>query len=388
MAITPPSGIKARFANAWAYLTVERRSGCSIEVQQGHDGQWEAAVLWGSEWPIAMYADGRPTQWRARYMRSGNTSAWTTGTVAYPDTFTEHDDSNPAPGPDPSPVPPAAPVGLRTTGFTASEATVAWDMVDDTVDYWHVRFTGDANWRRSMLPEWTFGGLEPGHTYEWEVKAVRGTLESTASSASFTFGDKPEPDPVPDETVGTPRNVRAHCITHQSTKVEWDRDPSIHEYEVWIDGAGDAAQRTQDTIVTVTGLTPLTSYTAHVVARTADGRTSAPGSIAFTTGSAEPAPVPDPDVDTDAEWPAPELMVWPLEGGRVRATWTDEDDGTKPKREMGYPFWHVSLDQKTWYFTRERQYEFEVLPGTEVMVSVYGVWDNTLTAIATKGVAL
>ena len=48
----------------------------------------------------------------------------------------------------------------------------------------------------------------------------------------------------------------------------------------------------------------------------------------------------------------------------------------------------MSLDGRTWFFTRERQFEFDVNPGAQVMVSVYGVWDNTLTHIATKGVAL
>src|SRR5690606_26053227 len=198
----------------------------------------------------------------------------------------------------------------------------------------------------------------------------------------------PEPDPEPDEAPAAPRNVRAHCITHQSSKVEWDRDPAVHEYEVWLAGAEDAAQRTQDTIVTVTGLKPLTSYTAIVVAYSRSGKASAPGTVQFRTGSAEPAPEPDPDVDTAADWPAPELQVWPLENGKVRASWVDPDDGQKPKGQMGYPYWHVSLDQKTWFFTRSREYEFEVAPGGEVFVSVYGVWDNNLTAIATRGVAL
>ena len=309
MPITPPSGLRARFASGWAYVSVPSQPGMSVEVEYSvHGAPFHPCAKGGADYLVPLYQAGTNirTQWRARYTRGGQASEWTTGEAWAPDGFMEDAHAHPEPDPDPEPEP------------------------------------------------------DP----------------------------EPDPDPVPDEAPAAPRNVRAHCITHQSTKIEWDRDPAVHEYEVWLDGHRDAAQRTQDTIVTVTGLKPLTSYTAIVVAYSRSGKASAPGTVQFRTGSAEPAPDPDPDVDTAADWPAPDLMVWPLENGKVRASWVDPDDGQKPKGQMGYPYWHVSLDQKTWFFTRERQYEFEVAPGGEVFVSVYGVWDNTLTAIATKGVAL
>ena len=269
MAITPPSGVRARFAGSWAYLSAPTQPGMTVEIEfSAHDAPFHPCAKHGAEFLVPMYAAGTgiKTQWRARYKRGDQASEWTTGDVWAPDGFSENTHQQPVP-PDPIPDP------------------------------------------------------KPPHPVP-----------------------EPDPDPVPDGKPSTPQNVRAHCITHNSTKVEWDRDPKVTEYEVWIGGNRDSAQRTKDTLVTVTGLLPNTHYTAHVVAH-ANGHQSEPGSIGFRTGTAEPPPITDPDTDTAAEWPAPDLMVWPLEGGKVRATWTDPDDGTKPKKDMGYPFWHVSLEQ-------------------------------------------
>ena len=305
-----------------------------------------------------------------------------------------------------------APTGITATSRGGGWHTVSWDPVPGA-DYYESWHEGEGHPTQLATPTSALLAIAAGTRRFTRVRNVVGNLASTwvtvtldAHGVIVDLDGEPAPDPTPPKpppkpdpvppkpdptppaaAPGRPRNVRAHCITHQSTKVEWDRDPVVHEYEVWIDGSPDEAQRTADTLVSVTGLKPTTRYTAKVVAHNPHG-SSEPGEIVFTTGRDEPAPEPDPDVDVAAEWPAPALVVWPLEGGKVRATWTDPDDGRKPKKEMGYPFWHVSLDGTTWYFTRDRQYEFEVLPGAEVMVSVYGVWDNTLTAIATKGVAL
>ena len=304
MPVSAPTGIQARFAAGWAYLTVPPSSGAVVEVEAFLNDEWVVAHRYGSEYLVQMYADGSPTEWRARYVVGDQPGPWRTGRVAFPDSFIEDGGTSPDPDPGPKPDP------------------------------------------------------DPG----------------------------PTPDPVPGPP-SAPRNVRAHCITDTSTKIEWDRDPTVMEYEVWIAPHRDAAPRTGSTLVTVSGLTQATEYTAVVVAHNAHGA-SPEGRVQFRTGVPEPEPDPDPDVDVDADWPAPELMVLPLEGGKVRATWTDPDDGTKPTKDMGYPYWHVSLDQKTWYFTKERQIEFTVNPDAQVMVSVYGVWDNTLTRIATKGVSL
>ncbi|WP_182547067.1 fibronectin type III domain-containing protein [Halosaccharopolyspora lacisalsi] len=393
MAIQPPTGVKARFAPGWAYLTVAPKNGHSIEVEYSTDDStsWHAASTFGAEYLVPMYNDPRRTEWRARYKRAESVSTWTTGKVGSPDFFQE--DSDHKPNPDPTPdTPPAAPNGVQVTAedATAGTARIEWSQTG-TVDHWEVK-TGSGEFQPASGRDYVLRNLTPGTAYEVQVRAVgkgnSGLLYSPATTHRFVFQADVKPDPDPDTTVATPRNVRAHCIAPTSTKLEWDRDPVVHEYEVWLDAAQNAAQRTQDTLVSVKGLKPETQYTAHVVAHTADGRKSQPGSIVFKTGSPEPAPDPDPDVDVKADWPAPDLMVWPIENGKVRATWDDPDDGSKPKSAMGYPFWHVSVDQRTWYFTKTREFEFEVAPGAEVMFSVYGVWDNTLTAIATKGAAL
>lgn len=392
MAITPPSGVRARFSGGWAYLTVPSQPGMSVEVEYSvHDAPFHPCAKNGAEHLLPMYQAGTNirTKWRARYKRGDQASEWTTGEVWAPDGFTENAHENIPDGK------PQTPTGLQVVSQDVAHGAVLVSWFTDDVPLWLVQLEG-GDVVTTDKPEFEFVGLTPGKTYSWSVRAVArdstgAEVESDPASATFTVDKKPGPDPdpnpVPGGKPGVPQNVRAHCITHESTKVEWDRDPAVLEYEVWIGGNRDAAQRTKDTIVTVTGLLPNTQYTAHVVAHINDQQ-SEPGSCSFKTGVPEPPPIVDPDTDTAADWPAPGLQVWPLEGGKVRASWTDPDDGTKPKTLMGYPFWHVSIDQQTWFFTKERQYEFELAPGTEVMVSVYGVWDNTLTAIATKGVAL
>lgn len=288
--------------------------------------------------------------------------------------------------------PPQNPTGLRlvSTDPAYASASVAWTAAADA-EFWEVELEGVfPRPRKANAAEYTFSDLAENTLYGYRVRAVRTgaggkLLRSGWARGEFTYqGSKPPPpEPVP-----TPRNVRAHCISHNSTKVEWDLDASVIEYAVWLVGAEDAAQRTQDTLVTLRGLTSNTSYTAYVVAYDENGRSSEPGSVTFKTGVPEPPPDEDPDTDTAADWPAPRLEVVPTQHGRVRATWDDPATSEKPTSGMGFPFWHVSLDQRTWYFTRERQYEFDVGHGGELFVSVYGVWDNTLTGIATQGVAL
>lgn len=378
-----PTGIQARFAAGWAYLTVPTQTGATIEVEALLNGSWTAVHRYGTEYLVQMYADGRPTEWRARYQVDGQPGPWRTGRVAFPDVFVE--DSTSAPD-DVTGV--AAPTGLRVTSHTNGRVTVAWDAAPD-ITSWRVQL-GQAAARTVTTPADEFIGLEPG-TYSWSVVAVHVDADgyehlSQPATATFTVADTPTP-PDPGKAPEAPRNVRAHCITDRSAKVEWDRDPEVMEYEVWIDPHRGEAQHTASTLVVINGLTQATQYTAMVVAHNAHG-SSEPSHVVFHTGVPEPVPDPDPDIPVEADWPAPDLTVQPLEGGKVRATWTDPDDGTKPKSQMGYPYWHVSLDQRTWYFTRERQWEFDVAPGAQVMVSVYGVWDNSLTEIATKGVAL
>lgn len=305
-------------------------------------------------------------------------------------------------GTDPE-TPPAPPSGLHvvSTDPEYASVTVGWHPQGDA-DYWEVLLDDVyPRYRRANSTEYVFSDLTDGTQYSYRVRAVRKSptsgklLRSAPTRGHFTY-DGHTPPPVGPQP---PRNVRAHCITDTSTKVEWDLDAGVYEYRVWIEGMEDAAQTTQGSLVTVVGLSQATAYTALVTARDRAGNESRPGSVWFRTGIPEPDPDPDPEVPTEPDWPAPTLMIEPLEGGRARATWDDPPEGTppgiytpspgrKPTGAMGYPFWHVSTDQATWFFTRDRQHEFEIPRSGEVQVSVYGVWDNTLTGIATKGVAL
>lgn len=392
MATPKPHGITAEhLGNGWNVVRWDALPGENVHYECQHEGESNVTKLREPETALLAIAPGTKRWTQIRNVVDGVESGWIKVTLNSDGKIVKiegEDDPTPPPV-----VPPKPPENLRLVSSEIEQgiANVAWDKAADA-DYWEVLLENHySNYRRADGPLYTFHDLTKGARYSWRVRAVRnvpgGTpLTSGPTRSEFTFGsDDPKPPPVvPDK----PQNVRAHCITHQSTKIEWDRDPAVHEYEVWIDGQEEAAQRTQDTIVTILGLQQQKSYTARVVAYTLDGQKSEPGSVHFVTGKPEPDPDPDPETETKPEWQAPALTVWPVEGGKVRASWDDPALPQKPVADMGYPFWHVSLDQQTWFFTRERHHEFEVTQGGEVMVSVYGVWDNTLTAIATKGVAL
>src|SRR5690606_30277164 len=357
--MSKPTGITARFDGGWCFVTVPAGP-APTQVQAQLNGAWQDAPQHGTEWLVAVYATHTiSTPWRARY----GTGEWTTGKATYPNTF--HIDGaqdpvvppNPDPGPSPDddgkPKPPpdrpqlAAPGNPRVTAQRPDQhqVDVAWDPVTGAAGYEVQLHPGMTRPRRVNGTTFTFPDLQPG-TYHWTVRAVdAGGHHGAEATGEFQFGEhQPDPDPGPTPDPGgqrpeAPRNVRAHCVTFETTRIEWDRDPTVMEYEVWLDGQEDHAQHTQDTIVYVTGLQQNTPYVAKVRAHNAHGA-SEPGQVRFVTGVPEPAPDEDPDTETGADYPAPDLTVWPLEGGRVRATWKDPDnDGTgkpRPKGEEGY----------------------------------------------------
>lgn len=394
MATPAPTGIQV-LAHGGNWFTLSWQP-----VPHPDNHGYESEYAWGSgrrqapESVMFAVAPGTRDWCRVRNWVGGTPSSWVKVTVDDKGAIValEGGDNQPEP-------PPAAPTGLRVlrTDPTNGTAVVAWAHQPEA-DYWEVMLEGAySRWRQATRPEHTFEDLHAGTNYRYQVRAVRraatgAPIPSSPTAGQVTLKEEPAPpNPDPDPVAPpAPRNVRAHCITHESAKIEWDRDPTVMEYEAWIGEHQGESQHTQATLVTVTGLKPRTTYTAYVVAKNAHGD-SARGQVTFTTGVAEPPPEVDPDIPTGADWDAPQLEVMPLESGRVRATWIDpptQDGNAKPTAQMGYPFWHVSLDQRTWFFSRERMFEFDVQPGGEVFVSVYGVWDDTLTAIATKGVAL
>src|SRR5690606_25111917 len=186
---------------------------------------------------------------------------------------------------------------VQATIDAQGTVAVAWDYQPEA-DYWEVMLDGAySRWRKVHEPAHTFEDVQPDTTYRYQVRAIRRSatgapVPSFPTAAQFTLAGqpvppKPDPDPKPEPEPGpaapaTPTNVRAHCITHQSAKIEWDRDPAVMEYEVWVGGHRGESQHTAATLVTVNGLQPRTTYTAHVVAKNAHGE-SAAGQVTFTT---------------------------------------------------------------------------------------------------------
>lgn len=383
MAFPTPRGIRARFAPGWAYLTVPTVPDYSLEVQGnvGGDDGWKPVEKWGTEYPLAMYADPRRTEWRARYKRSGANGEWTTGRVWHPDNFEE--DSG---GTDPTPPPPTG-LSVGDLDVPAGQATATWNG-DPRAEFWRVRLHNvpGARWRVARHPEIRFGGLAEGETYSWDVLAVATDAdgyeyESEFTSGRFTFGDVEPPPPNP---LQPPQGLTVHCITTNSGKAEWHQDPAADDWEVWLDDDRNEAFLTTRTIVAIKDLAPDTWYQVNVVARqgapdTPGYRESVPATERFKTlADQEKPPPPPPPIGGDL--PAPtNLVVRADSPSSITATWTDERPSVSEEN-----FYYATVDGRRWDRINGSQARFEVQAGQAYTVSVFGVFGNRLTGIAQK----
>ncbi|WP_336207544.1 glycoside hydrolase family 9 protein [Nonomuraea sp. LPB2021202275-12-8] len=146
------------------------------------------------------------------------------------------------------------------------------------------RITSSGTW--DPANDWSYRGIAttPGAT---PVTARNITLHS---GATRIWGDPPGPEEEDETPPGKPGKPAVSAVTGSTARLSWTAatdDVGVTGYDVYRGGA--KAGTATGTTFELTGLTPGTGYTVHVVARDAAGNSSPPSdSTDFTTTDTPP----------------------------------------------------------------------------------------------------
>ncbi|MDW8157637.1 MAG: fibronectin type III domain-containing protein [Bacteroidia bacterium] len=83
----------------------------------------------------------------------------------------------------------ATPTGLTSTNISGSSATLSWNPISGASYVVEYKVSGSTTWSSASTStnSFTLTGLNPGTTYQWQVKAVCGNIQSSPSSiVTFT----------------------------------------------------------------------------------------------------------------------------------------------------------------------------------------------------------
>lgn len=332
--IPKPKGVQARFTSGWAYLTVPTIPGYSLQVQVHQDGTWSDVDKWGTEYRAAMYQDGRRTEWRARYKRSGNTGDWLTGRVWWPDNFEEDGDSGEKP---------PAPTGLASAAISGDWFTVGW-APPAGVDELRVS-VNDAQ-PEVLDPDersYRVEGAEPYTLHRITVTAVKDGVESDPAGLDVLTTRRTDGLPGPAD----PERLEVVEVTATAATVCWHQ-PDLKAVAWWQAGApGIDWQYPTEPQVRFTGLTPATTYSVLVIAHGHDKSISASTNSRITVTTTGGTPDPHP-----AQPSGLRVVSKDLPGGKATVAWTSADDAE---------FWRVRLTGDRWRVVRTPQVVFSGL---------------------------
>ena len=149
----------------------------------------------------------------------------------------------------------SAPGGIAKNS-TSSSATISWKPVSGANSY-NIKFNGTAY--RVNGTSKTFTGLTAGTAYPFQVCA-NNSKGSGAYSAAMTVTTAP----------GVPQGITAKS-TEDSVTLQWSAQKGATGYVVNFDGREIAVTGTTSTHM---GLTPNTSHTYQICAKSADGKSS------------------------------------------------------------------------------------------------------------------
>ncbi len=196
-------------------------------------------------------------------------------------------------------APPAPPTisSVTSTGITFTSATITWTTsqpATSQVNYGTTTSYGSSSPLNSTLQtsqSVTLTGLSPNTTYNFDVvSANAGALSSTSSNFTFTTLG----------VTGTPpviSNVAAAVNSAVSVTITWTTDqPSSAQVNYGTTTAYGSASALNSTLqtsqsVTLTGLTPGTTYDFDVVSAVSGGASTTSTNATFTTPPAPVAPV-------------------------------------------------------------------------------------------------
>jgi chitinase len=169
---------------------------------------------------------------------------------------------------------PTAPTNLRVTGVTASSVSLAWNASTDNVGVtqYEVMRAGASPVNVGGV-SFTVTGLASDTSFTFTVRARDAAGNVSASSNQVTARTQPGSDT---QAPTVPANLRTQMVTSTSVALVWDAsmdNVGVTQYEVFQNGVSVGGGSL--TNLTVTGLTPGTSYAFRVRARDAAGNVSA-----------------------------------------------------------------------------------------------------------------
>jgi len=182
-------------------------------------------------------------------------------------------------GPGPGPgdiIPPAPPQNLTASARSSTEIDLSWSASNDPSgisSYTVYRDGAPDPVATVQTTSFTDGGLDPGTTYSYTVRATDGAATPNTSADSAPASAKTNDAPVIDFTAPSmPQNLVAATQSSTSIELHWDASTDasgILEYRIYRSGGGD--DNNGDPVATSTttnfvdsGLTPDTRYTYRV----------------------------------------------------------------------------------------------------------------------------
>ena len=195
--------------------------------------------------------------------------------------------------PNPDTTPPTAPVGLIATKVTETSATLSWTASTDNrgVHHYEVSVNGGAPVTTEQLT-YDLTGLTADTEYTVTVKAVdKAGNESAGATVTFRTAKAPDLD---GQAPTAPANGKAE-VTSTTAVISWDASTDnvgVEGYEVTVNGETEIIRNV--TRITVSGLTPGTTYPVSIVAFDAAGNRSAAHTFSFKTAARSVAPLSAP----------------------------------------------------------------------------------------------
>lgn len=173
----------------------------------------------------------------------------------------------------------AAPGSPSFSNKTTSSVTASWAASSTSGATYEWSINGGASWTTTSSTYASVSGLTPYTSYTFSVRAISGSVRSGASSASFTTLS------IPLAMVGSLSfSASSTSISLQWAEATGSPGAASYEYSSSINGSWINVGSTR--YVSVTGLTPNTSYTFYVRAKNALGTT------ASISGTKSTMPIP------------------------------------------------------------------------------------------------
>lgn len=172
---------------------------------------------------------------------------------------------------------PSQPTGLSISSVTTTGATVSWTASANAENY---RIEVDGDTYTTSSTSQVISGLNPESTYNVSVYGTNARGDSTPATTSFTTLT-----PVPN----APGSVTASAITDVSATISWASAQYADSYTVSVDGR--TFEGITSTSLEITGLNPVTEYTANVTSINGSG-SGGPSSVTFTTIAPPPPTIP------------------------------------------------------------------------------------------------